>query len=74
MCKKQGLDAFEDVLSGIGWNCCDRCHKLGDSELDFLWLDCCGEGEDAALLRGLDGEYCAVCWDCAEELKMKGKK
>ena len=73
------IDWFEDVLAPMGWNCCDRCGALGDSEMDFFWLDGFDweddNENDQRILRAVakEGEdYCAVCWDCIEELKKKG--
>lgn len=75
------IDWFDDVLAPMGWNCCDRCGALGDSELDFFWFDGFDweddNENDQRILRAVEQEgtdYCAVCWDCIEELKKKGAK
>ena len=78
-CKSRGLDAFDDVLSGIGWNCCDRCGLLGDSELDLYWpeymeLD---EEESKELEKSFEREgeeYCSVCSECFLGLVNRGRK
>ena len=71
--KTSGLDIewYDDVLAPMGWNCCDRCGALGDSELDFAWVDYMGE-EDADILKAIEKEgvdYCALCWDCCKQLR-----
>ena len=78
-CKEWNLEWFDDVLSPIGYNVCDRCGEYGDSELGFLWVDgFCWEDEnsrDTAILKAITEEgqdYCAVCWDCLDELAKKG--
>lgn len=66
------IDWFDDVLAPIGWNCCDRCGALGESELDFVWVDYLDEQEDKQLLDNIAKEkveYCALCWNCVKELK-----
>ena len=77
VCKQYGLDWYDDVLAGMEWNCCDRCGNLGDSEIDFVWLDYLELGDDEddprykALYNGLQKEnecYCAVCDECINEL------
>ena len=79
ICEQHGLDWSDDVLGQMGWNCCDRCGALGDSELDLCWVDCIDwdendEGDknilDAMARENVD--YCALCWNCIE--KMKGEK
>ena len=79
--KRFDLEPYEDVLSPMGWNCCDRCGELGDSELDLMWVDCFpfedDNEEDQHLLKvlGQEGEdYCAVCWGCVKELRHKKLK
>lgn len=75
-CKETGLDWSEDILGGMGWNCCDRCGALGDSELDLCWIDCIDWNEDdpgdKKLLENIakeNADYCAICWHCMSELK-----
>ena len=81
-CKDDHIDAYEDVLFPMGWNTCDRCGALGDSELDFCWVDGFDwqddNEDDQAILRAIGEEenrdnYCAICWECINELKKKGK-
>lgn len=76
------IDEYEDVLFPMGWNTCDRCGALGDSELDFCWVDSFDwqddNEDDQAILRAIGEEanqndYCAICWGCIKELKEKGK-
>ena len=80
-CEKNEIDLHEEVLEPIGWNTCDRCGECGDSELDFLWVDCFPWDEDdegdKAIIKAVQSEgvdYCALCWNCVKELKEKGKK
>lgn len=75
------IEAFDDVLSGIGYNVCDKCGALCDSEQDLLWIDGADFDEDAesdrALLKALEQEpyeYCAICYDCYDILVKKGKE
>lgn len=79
-CKESGLDWSEDILGGMGWNCCDRCGALGDSELDLCWIDCIDWSEDDSgdkkLLDNIAKEgvdYCAICWHCMSELREDNK-
>lgn len=78
-CEKHDILLHEDVLEPIGYNTCDRCGEYGDTELDFLWVDCFpweeDYDEDQAILKAMNNEgidYCALCWDCVSELKKKG--
>ena len=80
-CEKNEIELYEEVLEPIGWNTCDRCGECGDSELDFLWVDCFPWDEDSegdrAIIKAMQIEgvdYCALCWDCVSELKKKGLK
>lgn len=80
-CKEWELDWYDDVLSPIGYNVCDRCEMYGDSELDLFWLDGFDWEEDnpkdQAILKALNEEkidYCAICYDCLKELEEKGKE
>lgn len=73
------IDVFNDVLSNMEWNICDRCGDLHDSQ-DFCWVDGFpfeeDNEDDQAILRAIASEgidYCAVCWKCIKELKNKGK-
>lgn len=75
-CEESGLDWSDDILGGMGWNCCDRCGALGDSELDLCWIDCIDWSEDDSgdkkLLDNIAKEgvdYCALCWNCIGELR-----
>ena len=70
------IEPYEDVLSPIGWNSCDRCGALHDSELGLMWIDHFpfeeDNEEDQHLLKALEQEsedYCALCWECVNELK-----
>ncbi len=80
-CEAGGLDWYDDVCEGIGWNACDRCGRLGYSEEDLLWLDYAElepdeYEDDKHLIDGLDkegGDYSALCWDCVKELQKKGE-
>lgn len=80
-CEAHNIDLFDDVIHPIGYNLCDRCGDYGDSELDFLWVDNFNWEEDneddKAIIKALDQEgidYCALCWECVEKLKEKGRK
>lgn len=81
-CEKNGLDAFDDVLSPMEWNSCDRCGNLGCSDGDFLWVEGMDvDNEDDWALwtvigkeeRGTKSYYSALCWDCVKKLKKKIK-
>ncbi|MCM1323215.1 MAG: hypothetical protein NC218_03430 [Acetobacter sp.] len=80
LCQKHNIDAYEDVLGPMGYNSCDRCGLLMDSE-QFFWLDGFEWDEenegDRWLQAGLqkeDEDYCALCDNCLKELIEKGKK
>ena len=75
------IDVFNEVLSPMGFNICERCGECGDSELDFLWVDYFpwdeDDKDDKSILKAIEIEgvdYCALCWDCVDELKKKGAK
>ena len=78
-CKDDGIDPYEDVLSPMNYNTCDKCGDLYPSE-ELCWLDCIDweddNPDDRATLRGINAEdpdYCALCWECLAKLKEKGK-
>lgn len=78
-CEENDIDLHDEVLEPIGFNTCDRCGDYGDSELDFLWVDSYDwweeDEDDKAILKAIEIEgvdYCALCWDCVDELKKKG--
>lgn len=77
-CNKHDIDPYEDVLSPIGYNSCDRCGALEDSE-QLFWVDSFEWQEeypkDKAILKALAEEkedYCAICYNCVGELAKKG--
>ena len=75
VCDLEGVEPFDDVLSPIEWDCCDRCGDLHDSD-NFMWVqgfpfEDDNEG-DQKLLKALDkvnNEYDTLCWKCVRELK-----
>lgn len=76
-CIRYGLREVEDVLSPIGYNICDRCGALGDTETGLLWLDGFewddSNPEDVAVQDNLareDEDYVAICWECVNDLKI----
>lgn len=80
-CEDNDIELYDEVLEPIGFNICDRCGDYGWSEQDFLWVDCFPWEEDnegdKAILKAIEIEgvdYCALCWDCVDELKKKGAK
>ena len=80
-CNKYNIEMFDDVLHPIGYNTCDRCDKIGDSELDFFWIDGFdwdeNDPKDRAILKDIAREgqdYCAVCWDCVKALERRGER
>ena len=80
-CEEHGIELYEEVLEPIGYNTCDRCGDYGDTEQDFLWVDCFPWDEDnegdRAIIKAIEIEgvdYCALCWDCVSKLKKKGLK
>ena len=73
---EEPIDEYEDVLFPMGWNTCDRCGELGDSELDLFWVDGFDweedNPEDQTMLQNMAKEkqdYCALCWECVKELR-----
>lgn len=75
------IDEYEDVLFPIGFNTCDRCGNIQVSDLGLFWLDGFDWEDDnptdQAILKALAEEnqyYGAICYDCLNELKMKGRK
>lgn len=82
LCEPHGIDAWDEIVFARGWNACDKCGALGDTELDLFWIDGFNDWEennpdDQAFLRAYEKEpeeYCCICWDCFEDLKRKGKE
>ena len=73
-CAKYGLDPYDDILSEIEFNSCERCGDLYPSE-QLIWLDYAEPSAD--LLKGVAKEkvdYCAICDDCAKQLIELGKE
>ena len=80
-CEENDIDLHDEVLEPIGFNTCDRCGEYGWSEQDFLWVDSYDwweeDKDDKAILKAIEIEgvdYCALCWDCIDELKKKGAR
>ena len=80
-CEDNDIDLHDEVLEPIGFNTCERCGEYGWSEQDFLWVDSYDwweeDEDDKAILKAIEIEgidYCALCWDCVNELKEKGKE
>ena len=72
----EDIDWFDDILSPLEWNCCDRCGALYPSEM-LIWesYDWGYECED--LVKGIEKEgvdYVALCDECVAELMKKGAK
>lgn len=75
------IEPIDDILAPIGFTYCDRCGECGDTEQDFLWVDCFPWEEDnegdKAIIKAMQDEgvdYCALCWNCVDELKKKGQR
>lgn len=73
-CERYGLEVYEDILSPMEWNSCDRCGDLWESEQ--LFWEYADWGEESEELRaGLNGKYYpALCENCVSELVELGKK
>ena len=54
------IDVFNEVLSPMGWNICDKCGALYKSD-ELCWVD--------YLDPDYDQELCAICYECAKELR-----
>lgn len=76
----EDIDWYEDILSPMEWNCCDRCGDLWESDR-LYWEDFDTPDEDvpdsipiskAVELEG--GDYCALCSDCVKALKEQGER
>lgn len=70
------IDWFDDILSPLEWNCCDRCGALYPSETLF-WESADWGYENKKLVRGIQiekAEYMALCEECVAELEKKGAK
>lgn len=70
------LDLYDDVLAPMGYNTCDRCGDLADTEVGLFWLDGFdwedGNPTDQKILNALNKEqadYSAICYKCLNELK-----
>lgn len=76
-CKKYGLDWYDDICSGIEYNCCDRCGELYPSER-LYWedYDFCKD-DNPELYFGIENEgkeYCSLCSECVKTLIEKGEE
>lgn len=74
------IDVFNDVLSPIGFNICDKCGSLEHSEY-LCWVDYLEEDYDSDLIRGIEKydtehntELCAICYECVKELRKEKAK
>lgn len=74
------IDEFEDVILPMGYNTCEICGGIEDSELGLFWLDGFDWQEDnefdKAVLKALSEEkvdYCAICYPCLHKLANKGR-
>lgn len=75
--KAEPINEFDDIVFPIGWNSCDRCGRLADSEWNMFWLDGFDWNDDdpaevrmqKRLLEEKDGDYVAICYGCVAELK-----
>lgn len=75
------IEEFDDIIHPLGMNICDRCGDIYDSETGFFWIDGVEDWDDEdpndrAILKALADEgkdYCAICFECLNELKKKGK-
>ena len=70
------IDAYDDILSPLEMNTCDRCGDIWESERLF-WE--CGDWDqdNEDLIKGIDIEgkdYTALCGKCVKELIEKGAK
>lgn len=70
------IDAYDDILSPLELNTCDRCGDIWESERLF-WE--CGDWDqdNEDLIKGIDIEgkdYTALCGKCVKELIEKGAK
>lgn len=64
------IDEYDDILSQMEWNSCDRCGNLDDN-MNLYWLEY-DEDLSENLLKNMarEGvEYCAVCEECKKELE-----
>lgn len=83
-CERYDLEVYEDILSPMEWNSCDKCGALGCSDGDFLWVEGFEWDEhdevEVLVARTIEsawdlGEYwSALCWDCVAEIKQKAKE
>lgn len=74
-CDKIGnVDVFNDILSPMEWNCCDKCGALYHiAELCWVdYLDPDFDGELIDILEQEDEEYGALCYECVKKFKEKG--
>ena len=76
-CERLGLEPYEDVLSGMEYNSCDRCGDLWASDT-LIWLDYIDDelsAKDECMLRGVEKsgeEYCCICDKCYRDLAFIG--
>lgn len=80
ICNKWGIEPYEEVLSIIDYNTCDRCGIMDDSD-NLIWTEYLEEGDacDEAFYRGMEHEgreYTSVCTSCYREVRkdIKGIK
>ncbi len=65
------IDVFNEVLSPMEWNICDKCGALYKSD-ELCWVDYLDAEYDQDLIDLIDKEdenICAICYECVKELK-----
>lgn len=65
------IDVFNDVLSPMEWNVCNKCGDLYKSD-ELYWTDYLDPEYDQDLIDAVeayDQELCAICCECAKELR-----
>ena len=65
------IDVFNEVLSPMEWNICDKCGALYRSD-ELCWVDYLDPEHDQDLIDAVeayDQELCAICYECAKELR-----
>lgn len=69
-CEVNHLDWYEDVLSPLEMNSCDRCDELRESE-QLYWELSDWDSDNRALMNGIKKEgkkYITLCDECVKEL------
>lgn len=69
------IDIFNEVLSPMEWNICDKCGELYKSD-ELCWVDYLDPEYDQDLIDAIEAEkeeLVAICYECVKQLRKEKK-